>query len=193
MTDVASALIFGVRNFKKAEKEKPRFVIATGQVGNATKEAMKIDNVFGKTTKTAVEALEKVSKQEKLLEYAGKGVKFVGEHINPLLCVSAGIKVFNSDDKQSALIKETAAISAMFAGEALMKKHMDKIVKIKGIDKIAASVAEFSSKSKARGMIPTIIKGAAFVAGSITSYKIGEKIGNFAADKVKTDKQKTDE
>ena len=193
-TNVASAAIFCVRRTKKVGRgDLENLPQALGQGRNVINSVMSIDTSLGKTAKSAVGVLEKASRQEKLLEYAGKGIKFASDYMNPLICVSAGIKVLKSDDKQSSLIKETAALSAMFAGEALMKKHMDKIVKIKGIDKIAANVIEFSSKSKVRGLIPTIIKGVAFAVGSCTAYMIGQKAGSFVADKVKTDKQKTDE
>jgi len=188
-TNFASAITslgFSARNVDKAVRkdEIPRGLIAVGQVGNAVNSIMALDNAIGKSAKTAVDILEKYSKQEKLLSYAGQGVKFISDHINPLLCISAGIKVLRSDDKETALVQETAAMSAMFAGEALMKKHMDKIVKVEGIDKIADKVVAYSSKTKARGVIPSVIKGTAFVAGSILASTIGRQVGTLVTDNV---------
>jgi len=118
MGNVLASAIFCIRNEDKVKNgDIGRLPVAIGQGRNVVNSIMSFDNAIGKTAKTAVDALEIASKDEALLKYAGKAVNFVGDHINPLICVSSGIKVLTSDDKASAFVTQASALSGMFAVE----------------------------------------------------------------------------
>lgn len=183
MTDALSvttkAFIFGGRSLDKAETngDPVRGLIACGQIFNAAKSAEKLDGTIGQSAKTAVDAFKSLSKSDKLFGYAGKALKIVGDNINPLICISSGIDVLTSEDKTSAFITNGCALSSMFAVEHLMKKHLDDIPKMECMKGITEKVLKFSEGSSAKGKIPSIIHGVAFVIGSCTAYSVGQKFG----------------
>lgn len=187
MSNVVASAIFCAKNTKKAENgDWGRTPVAIGQARNIVDSIMAFDNAVGRTTKTAVDGYNTIAKSEKLLEYAGKGVKYIAAHINPLICISSGAKVLTSDDKTSTLVQQTASLGAMFAGEAWMKKNLDKsLIKIwktlsemKCTKGLTEKALEFVKTHKCEGKIPTIIHGVAFVIGSCSAYAVGEKFGN---------------
>lgn len=193
MSNVVSSMLFCARSFDKAETKAQagqtgvagtRVLIATGQGSKVVDHVIKLDNEIGKTANTAVEALKTYSKSEKLLQYAGKAVDFAAKNVNPLICISAGVDVLTSDDKESTLIKNATGLSAMFAVEHLMKKHMDEIPKMKCMQGVTKKVMEFAAKHKMEGKLPSIIHGVAFVVGSCTAYSLGDKFGTMVANKV---------
>lgn len=194
MSNVISSAIFCVRNVDKVEKQGKvgRSAVAVGQGKKVFDYVATLDNEVGKTAKTAVDALKTYSQKEKLLSYAGKAVDFASKNVNPLICVSSGIDVLMADDKDTAIIKNTAALGSMFAAENLMKKHLDDIPKMKSMEKTAQRVMKFATKHKMEGKLPAIIHGVAFVVGSCVAYSAGEKFGTLVAKKVK-DEYKTPE
>ena len=202
MGNVLASAIFCIRNEDKVKNgDIGRLPVAIGQGRNVVNSIMSFDNAIGKTAKTAVDALEIASKDEALLKYAGKAVNFVGDHINPLICVSSGIKVLTSDDKASAFVTQASALSGMFAVEHLMKKHLEKgidksLEKIsslesdKGFGKVLKNTEKFFEKPNLKGKIPKILYGVLFVIGSCTGYNYAEKSGNFLISKFKKEDKK---
>lgn len=189
MSNPISSLLFCARNVDKAENQGKvgRWAVAAGQAKKVADYVTTLDNKVGKTAKTSVEALKTFSRNEKLLQYAGKAVDFASRNVNPLICVSSAIDVLRADDKQTAAITNATALASMFAVEKVMKNHLDDITKIKGVDKIAEKVLKFSKETPHMKGIPAIIHGVAFVAGSIAAYSVGEKFGSTIAKKVKKD------
>lgn len=187
MSNIVSSAIFCARNVDKAENHDKigRWAVAAGQGKKVVDYVRTLDNEVGKSANEAVEGLKMFSKSEKLLSYAGKAVDFASKNVNPLICVSSGIDVLMADDKDEALVKNAAALSTMFAVEHVMKKHMDDVVKIKGIDKIAEKVMGFAKRFKAEGKVPAIAHGVAFVVGSCVAYNVGEKFGSLVINKVR--------
>lgn len=178
--------VFGVRNVEKTEQgHVGKAAVAGGQLRNAVFEARKYDGVIGETADTAVKALQGFAKETKVLEVAGKALKIAGDYVNPLICVSAGIDVALSDDKEKAFVENSMGLGGMFVVESLMKKHLDSVVKIKGIDKIAEKVMKFASTARGGKYIPAIIHGGAFVVGSCLAYSASQKFGDvlMGADK----------
>lgn len=185
MSNPVSSAIFCVRNIDKAETQsKPtRGYIAAGQGAKVIDYVAKLDNKVGKTAKTALEALQKVARNEKLVEYAGKAIDFASKNINPLICFSAGMDVLTSDDKESALVTNATALGAMFGVEHLMKKHLDEIPKMDFMKGISEKVMKFAKENKCEGKLPAILHGVAFVIGSCTAYSVGEKFGSLLLGK----------
>lgn len=183
--------IFGERNIKKAETHHNPVpdLVAVGQGNRVLHSIAKLDGSLGKGARTAVDAMQKISKSDKLIEGAGKVVNFVSEKINPLIVVSAGYDVLQSDDKQSAIITNGTALSSMFAVEHLMKDHLDDIPKMKCMKGITEKVMKFAKENKCEGKLPSIIHGLAFVVGSCTSYSIGDKFGHLLIGQPVSSKQ----
>ena len=96
--------------------------------------------------------------------------------MNPLIVVSSGINVLTSEDKQSTVIAEAGNLAAMFAMEGWMKKNLDNVLKNLPINK---------------KWMP-IVKGIAFVIGSIGASTIGYKIAKTFASKLKIANEKAE-
>lgn len=122
----------------------------------------KCANYVSKKIKTVINTLDDVAKSDKVFNGLSKAVKFASNNVNPLIVASSGLNVALADkkDRKNVLIAETGSIAGMFIGEGWMKKHLDGI-----LNKLPIS----------KKWLP-IIKGIVFVAGSITSSSIGQKI-----------------
>ena len=170
-----STLLFFIRNGTRAQNgESGRSFVAVGQGAKLVKQVCTYDNIFAKGTKSAVNAFKTVAQNDKIFNGISKGVKFASENVNPLIVVSSGINVMTSDDKQTAAITEAGNLAGMFAMEGWMKKHLDDIVKELPISK----------------KWQPIVRGVAFVAGSIGVSTLGSKIGKLVATKLKTENEK---
>lgn len=174
MIDIANILFF-VRNGNRAQNgEGGRSLVSVAQGAKFFKQVSQYDNMFARGTKSAMGAFQKLAESDKTFKYISKGVKFASDNVNPLICVSSGINVLTSDDKQSAVIAEAGNLAGMFAMEGWMKKHLDGI-----IDKLP-----ISNKWK------PIVRGIAFVIGSIGASTICYNIGKKAAAKLKEQNEK---
>lgn len=171
--------VFGVRNVDKTQQgHVGKFAVAGGQLRNAIVEAQRLDGIIGKTANTAVDTFKTLSKQEKALEVAGKGLKWAGQYVNPLIVVSSGIDVAMSDDKEKAFVENSIALGAMFGVEKLMKNHLSDVVKIKGIDKIAQRISKAAEGTRYGKYLAPVAHGLTFVAGSCMAYAAGQKFGS---------------
>lgn len=185
--------------------------IASGQVKNALESA----EVLAKETKNGVftgfkgasDAIKNMSKGNIVMEGIGKVVGFTADHINPVITAVGGIKVLTSDDKESALIQEGAALGSMFTFEAIAKNVLELEKKVKDpisgekktvkrvafyksnpmlkvqAEKMEKAVNEFCATRKIFNKIPLnhapgIAKGLLFVGASITGYGVGKAIGD---------------
>ena len=124
----------------------------------------------------------------KLLEWASKGANLAGELVNPLLCVAAGARVLNAEDKKSSFIQEGAAMLGMFGIEGVIKSNLGlngkpaKYVNNRFLRNIANNTKTFLATTKFLNKIPTnrltgILKAAIFVIGSCTGFALGQKVG----------------
>lgn len=166
-----STLLFFVRNSNRAQNgEGGRGFVAIGQGAKVIKQISEYDNIFSKGTKSAINAFKTIAQNDKVFNGISKGVKFASENVNPLIVVSSGINVLTSEDKQSTIIAEAGNLACMFAMEGWMKKNLDKIMNNLPISK---------------KWMP-ILRGIAFVIGSIGASTIGYKTGKILASKLKT-------
>jgi len=199
MGNIVSSTIFCVRNTDKVENgDFGRLPVAIGQARNVVNSVMSFDGALGKTAQGAVDVLSKASKNEALLKYAGKAVNLVGENINPLICLSAGVKVLTSDDKVSTGIQQASALSAMFAVEKFMSKNLEGAIKSsiteikklkdkKGLEKTFKNFENFIGKHKLQGKLPKVLYGVLFVLGSCGAYGAGEKLGTLVTSGIKNE------
>ncbi len=186
--------IFCYRNYKKAENgEAARGTVAFAQGAKVVEAVTKYDDSTAKTAHEAMSVFGKYANKYKLVDYSGKAINWATHNVNPLLCIASGVKVLTSDDKTRTGISEAGALSGMFLGEGLMKLHMGDYVNEKNISALAdsfkntkglKSIAGSILKSGNSGKIASIVKGILFVCGSITSYNIGQKLGDNCADRV---------
>ena len=172
-----STVLFFLRNGNRAQNgEGGRGFVAIGQGAKVVKEICEYDNIFGKSAKSAVNAFKTVAQNDKVFNGISKGVKFASENVNPLIVVSSGINVLTSEDKQSTVIAEAGNLAAMFAMEGWMKKNLDNVLKNLPINK---------------KWMP-IVRGIAFVIGSIGASTIGYKIAKTFASKLKAANEKAE-
>lgn len=182
---------FTVRNIDKTRNgDVGRVAVAYGQGAGLIKEGAKGSTIL----RSMISTSSNLAKHNKAFEYAGKVTKFAVNNVNPLICVSAGIKTAMSDDKVKTGITETAALATMFAGEGLIKLKYDKVINSKAFQnalkkakntKLFKPVFDYLTKHKLNGKAAYILKGLIFVGGSMASYAIGHKLGNDIADRVK--------
>lgn len=191
MTNSLANLVFCIKNANTTFSSDPsRGAVTAGQATNAFKAATELKNTIGKEARAAVDALKIASKNDKILEYAGKGLKFASENVNPLICIAAGAKVITSDDKVSTAIEQTSALSAMFAVEKFMKTELNSKKSEKFFAKMSENISKLAKKfklnnfmTKTLGHAPAVVKGTTFVAGSIIAYSAGEKFGKLLTKK----------
>lgn len=174
MIDVAN-ILFTIRNGNRTQNgEGGRGLVTVGQAAKFFKQVKNYDNIFGDMTKSAINAFSKISENDKTFRYLSRGVKFASENVNPLICVSSGINVITAKDKQTELIAEAGNLAGMFAVEGWMKKHLDGI-----IEKLP-----ISKKWK------PIVRGIAFVSGSIGTSTLCYKLAKKGALKLKEENEK---
>jgi len=179
-----ASTIFAFRNADKTRNgDVGRSVVTVGQGVGVFKEIAKYDNIFAAGAKGALDAFNTVAKNNKAMDFAGKCLKFTADNVNPLICASGALKVAMSDDKVHDGIVEAASLSTMFAGEAMMKENFNnffseqsfKSIAKKASDKnIFKKFAQTVINSKYTGKTASMMKGIAFVMGSIGSYSIGQ-------------------
>ncbi len=169
MANPVSSLIFAYRNVGKTENgEIGRAPVAAAQGINVCGEVAKYNKAIAKGADAAVSVFENLAQKSKPVDYALKGVKWATKNVNPLICVSGGIKVAMAEDKASAAITEVAALSGMFAGESAAKKVLPSLIK----------------KLPVGNKVGMIINGLLFVGASIASYCGGEYLGKILAKDV---------
>ncbi len=190
-----ASCIFACRNVDKTKNgDVGRSTVALGQTVGLLQEVSKYDGLAANSARSALSVFSKLANEHKAFEYAGKAVQFAADNVNPLICASGVLKTAMSDDKVGTGVTEVAALSAMFAGEGMIKKNYDKAVNSKtvkeGISKLSKTkvlkpLFEYLEKHKLKGKAGAIIKGLLFVGGSMTSYAVGQKFGEATANRVK--------
>ena len=194
MFSPVASTIFAFRNAEKTKNgDVGRGVVTVGQGVGVFKEIAKYDNIFAVGAKGALDAFNTMAKENKALNYAGKCLKFTADNVYPLICASGVLKVAMSDDKVHDGIVEATELAGMFAGEALMKENLNDFFSEKTFKNIAkksaekgilTEFAELVQKSKYTGKVAAVLKGIAFVMGSIGSYALAQNAGEKYAENV---------
>lgn len=187
--------IFCYRNIKKVENGEPqRGTVAFAQGAKIAQACVNYHDATSKATQKYFDVFNEYAKKYKPVDYAGKAVKWATKNVNPLICASSVIKTATSDDKLGTGITEAGALAGMFAGEGLMKLHLDKIINADNVTKLAKQVdkvnwlkpvSKFLTKSGHSSKIAAILKGILFVCGSMGSYSLGQELAEKYSDKVK--------
>ena len=104
--DITKNAIFSKRRLDKAANgDIGSYAVATGQIKKGIDAVAKFDNVVGHATSTATKAFDAGAKTTGALGYAVKSVNWAANHVNPLICVTSGIRVLRADDKGAEAIK----------------------------------------------------------------------------------------
>ena len=126
-----SAVASGIFAYRNADKTKNgdigRGAVTLGQTAGLVQEVAKYDGFAANAARSTLSVFSDLAKQNKAFEYAGKVTKFAIDNVNPLICASSVIKTAMAEDKVGTGITEAAALSAMFAGEGMVKMYYDKV------------------------------------------------------------------
>lgn len=183
------------------------FVVASAQARNAIDALSSTNNFLGRQAKHVVSSIDDVAKTSSFMGYAAKGLNFASKAVNPLICVSGGIKVLAAEDKDREFINQFYALSTMFAFEKTAKLFLtpegNNLLAKKGINnKVVKSIIKFVSKydgmAKAPGApkylkfgVPAI-KALTFICASIAGYSLGSKAAGKINESLDKQKNPTD-
>lgn len=197
MFSAVASGIFAYRNADKVQNgEIGRSAVTLGQTAGLVQEVAKYDGIAANTARSALSVFSDLAKQNKAFEYAGKATQFAVNNVNPLICASGVIKTAMSDDKIGTGITEVAALSAMFAGEGMIKKYYDNVASSNTVQKTIENMSEnralkpifdYLEKHNLKGKTAAIIKGLLFVAGSMTSYSVGQELSKPLVKRAKSE------
>jgi len=184
--------LFGLRNLNKDDPRDwmRKYFIGDVQLFKGAAEAVnRYDNAFTRSAKSAVSVFADAAKQHKVLDYAGKALKWSSDNVNPLLCISGGVKVLMSDDKTEAFVNEVGSLGTMFLGEYLVKQSYDKVAASKAVTNALEKVSDtklmkYITENNMGGKISAIIKGVTLVGASIGSYALGKALSKDLAKEV---------
>ena len=143
MFSAVASGIFAYRNADKVQNgEIGRSAVTLGQTAGLVQEVAKYVGIAANTARSALSVFSDLAKQNKAFEYAGKATQFAVNNVNPLICASGVIKTAMSDDKIGTGITEVAALSAMFAGEGMIKKYYDNVASSNTVQKTIENMSE---------------------------------------------------
>ncbi|MBE7705916.1 MAG: hypothetical protein E7Z91_01535 [Cyanobacteria bacterium SIG30] len=145
--------------------------VKNGEIGRAPVAVMQSANSASQAVSGAINSVDDLGRFAKIGEKVGKGAEkvssFASKVTNPLLVGAAGLRVLKDDDKESAIIEETMAMTGMFASEAIYKRLQNTVVSNAG------------KKLKANAKVLSDGKIAKKLAG------LGKKIGKMSSGKQK--------
>lgn len=178
--------------------------IAVGQITNAARSAADVakysTNTIASGIVSAEESIKNLAQTNKIANGVGKVIGFTANNINPLICLTGGVKVLCADDKIDEAGRESLALGTMFLAEGTAKKLFGMPVKetVDGkkqfvtrdgmykknffLNKQAEAIKEFAATKTAfkhsLKFLPGTLKGLGFVAASIGGYKAGNAVAN---------------
>ncbi len=203
IADPLRMVIFSCMNGEKANNNlrtdcKERGIVSALQLKNSASGAM--DLAKGKSgavagcLNTMSDSIHTARETSKVFDCVCKSVNVVSEWVNPILVVASGVRVYNSDDKKSALLKEAGAMSAMFAAEGAYKSLFGlggktaNYKNYKYLNDIAIGLKDFASKNKFLSKLPGgklggVVKALGFIATSCLAFEMGSRLGDAVAQR----------
>lgn len=187
MFSPVSSTIFAFRNVDKTSNgDLGRAPVAAGQITSIFKEIAKYDKAIAIGAKNSMDIARDIIGKD-TLKTTGKVLDFFSRNVNPLICVSSGIKVLTADDKDKdkVLLEEGGMLGAMFAAEHTVSKNYDKVVNSETVQKtiqkaseskIFKPVFETIAKHNWGSKVGTIVKGVTFATASIGCSTAGRNI-----------------
>lgn len=187
MANYVSSIISLVGNYQKAKDGN--ILRHASTVGHASKLITKLASGQGTeaTTKlcsTIVDTFDNVTKGSKIGQAVRTGVKLC-RNTDPISGICAGIRVLKSETPARALLEEGSDFAGMLIVEGAMIKHAKSIANIKGIKQANDAMVKFcNAKGGPFKVIPAIVYGVAFTAGSMLGSAAFRKAGSWVADKL---------
>ena len=175
--------LYGAMNMTIAGAQVFKGAQAAQQVAKTISPAAEITAVnIGNSVKT-------LSESSKVIGGVGKALGAVGNYINPFICLTSGVKVFSSKDKEDTLKRESVRLASMFAFEGASKRILgmgeNKALykNISFVNNLVDSAKTYCKNKKLFGKIPLtfapqIAEGLIFAGMSIAGYKVGNAISN---------------
>lgn len=166
---LSTTLFMGRNGYRAQNGENTRYLIAGAQGVKVARECSKFKNIFGQGTRNVLNSVRTVAESDRVFNAISKSAKFASDHVNPLIACLSAFKVITAKDKQTELISESGNIAGMFIAEGWMAKNLDK----------------YLSKLPISKKWMPVVRGIAFVVGSITASTTGQKITSKLAHKLK--------
>lgn len=188
--------IYGFMNYNIA-------VAQTSKGIRAIKDLSEPVETSAKDAIKAANAVQETAKAGKFAKTAIKVIDFTADHINPIICVTSGVKVLNSDDKADTLLREGISLGTMFGAEKAAKEVLGmpyyKKNKATGkrervprealyhknpfAEKQAQAFKDLCETKKLFNKVslkplPGVAKGLLFVGASIGGFTVGDKLGD---------------
>lgn len=222
---IASNAVFATRRFTRGVdniNEKPLYALMNVDIAaaqtlkgvRAAKEVSVANNLSASDSILKMEkGFENLEKSSKFFKGIGTVTKFVADHINPIICVTSGVKVLSSKDKGEALVTEGLALSGMFGAERLAKQVLGMPITKRNaqgiretisrqalyhnnpfIEKQVNALKDYCATKKLFNKIslkalPGVLKGTLFVLASIGGYKLGTYVADTILAKNKKEQQ----
>ena len=211
LADSLRFLIFSGMNLDKANTvtrtdRGVRGAVSAIQFGNSAKGALAVaaekSETVAKCVDDVADIINGARSTSKVFDGVCKGANILSKMVNPLLCVASGVRVYKSEDKKSAAVKEGCAMGLMFTGEGIWKRlfglggHEASYKKYKPVNKAVTAGKKFVTSNKILNKIPagrwgTLVKALGFVAVSCSCFSIGSKLGESTAKAVFKDNKET--
>ena len=166
---LSTALFFGRNGYRAQNGEDGRYFVAGAQGVKFIREGAKCNNLFARGTQRVLDSMDKLAKSDKVFNAVSKTVKVASDNVNPLIALLSAFNVITAEDKQTQFISESGNIIGMFATEGWMAKNLDK----------------YLSKLPISKKWMPVVRGCAFVLGSITGSTLGHKLTSKLAYKLK--------
>ena len=191
------------------------FIIAGGQMYKAFENSASIskdsNNIVSNFFRGAEERIRTLSKGDKVIRGFDKFFKLVGDSVNYFITIASALKVIFADDKETAAWQEGLGLPTMFLFETAAKNFMgmSKFERINGkniaierdalyeevkcVKKVVDKFVKYCNKTEVMGKslkyLSSVLKGMAFVAASITGYKLGSYVGTNIAKSLKENRE----
>lgn len=194
--------------------------IAAGQTLKGGKAAVTLASASSKeaaqTIHGASQAIKTASNGSKLVNGLSKVVNFTADYINPIICVTSGVKVLNSENKVDAAADEVIKVGTMFAGEGaykvlagmpkyvrengkLVSKSVESVLyrDVKWVRALVDNFTKYCNEKVLFGKLPLTflpgaLKGLGMAAVSISCYNLGAWISKKLGINQDTNKNKTE-
>lgn len=161
-----------------------RHVSTVGYTAKVIQKLSKDDSfVLGRVAKSTCDILSDASKDNKLLQLAGKGIN-LAKHTDGISCLCSMINVAKSDSPARRFIQETISLGGMFIAEDLMLYKQKSIANIKGIKQLNDGMTKFCKNTKYCSQIPAIVYATLYTVGSDIAGNLCWKAGKWIADKL---------
>ena len=186
--------------------------VATGQIERAAECTANVARVskggFAEMVCQIDKDIAEASKTGTLLKGFGKAAQFVGDNVNPIICVTSGVKIATSKDPVRESIIEVPGLCLMLygteplwkniTGMADHKRTKDGRLETKNrtawyknsefLKKQAEALKQTCETKKFLGLTlkhaPAVAKGLGLICFSIAGYQGGTAFGKLVADAV---------